>query len=238
LTSLITGSALSPAGAVYTLAGPNLAFLAAPGVPSPRVLELPSGGTRGGVEVFWPSDPMLGPPPAFWGFALGFVNPGCVDARVFTGVRFTVSGDLGTCALRVGAVPSEDNSPANTPFGSCAVGPCISPLSRSIGIGTTVVRFSEMTFGSPRTTPDPAALNAVEWVLSLPAGSDVVGCQADITVSDVAFVADAMPPICPPPPAPCDEGASCVVPNATAPGGCVLRYTCVAGVETPVPCPL
>jgi hypothetical protein len=227
-TSLITGSPTSPAGPVYSFAEPNIAL--------PQWTPLiSSDGLRTGLQVLWAPGPIVGPGSAYAGFGLAFTIPPCVDARVFTGVRFTVSGDLGTCALQFGVVPSEDNAVANSPYASCVAGAmCLPPLSGSIGVGTTVVRFSEMIGGSPLATPDPATLNAVNWTLTAPAGA--AGCQANITVSDVAFVldnGDAMPPPCPTSPGNCaDEGATC----ALAPAGCTQRLACVGGGWVAVPC--
>ena len=231
-TSLITGSPGSPARPTFTFAAPN--------VTRPRVMSLSSpDGSIASLQVVWPSGPILDPAQAFAGFGLTFISPPCLDARVFTGVRFTVSGDLGTCGLQFGVIPSEDSSVANTPFGACVAGDnCIPPASGPIGIGTTVLPFSVMTGGSPLATPDPAALTGVQWTLTAPAGG--TGCQANITVSDVAFVLDdggAVPASCPPAPSPCPDGAICAFPNP-GPAGCVQRYRCVGGAFMPVPCPL
>jgi hypothetical protein len=236
MTSLITGSFLSPVGSWYVF---EPAYVTAAEVlPVQPALPL---GVNSGYQVQWVPGPAVDSGPVFAGFGLAFGVPSCVDARVFAGVRFTVSGDLGTCTLQFGVVPSEDNAVANGPVGSCLAGAmCVPPFSGPIGTGTTTVRFSEMTGGSPLAVPDPAALNAVQWLLVPPPGTDVAECQVNITISDVAFVGDdgdAMPPPCPPAPSPCDEGVTCAVPGASAPGGCMLRYTCVAGVERPVPCP-
>jgi hypothetical protein len=234
-TTRITESAVSPVGSVYAFA--------APGVSVPVVTSQSSTPPiQPGVQVLWAPDPMGNPPPASAGFGLSFAKPACVDARVFSGVTFTVTGSLGTCALQFGVVPSEDNPVTSSPYGSCGPGAnCVAPLSGPIGLGTTVVRFSEMTGGSPLATPDLAALNAVQWVLTQPTGGAGAGCTASITVSHVEFVVDdgdSTPPICPPEPAPCDEGTTCVFPNVTMPGGCVERLSCVAGGWLPRPCAL
>jgi len=228
-TSLITGSASSPVGPVYTFAGPNIASLASTYLHVTDLLS--TGGIRTGVQVSWASE-INGPAPAFWGFGLSFTNPSCVDVRVFDGVTFKVSGDLGTCGLQFSVVPGENN-PVTSPVGSCPAGAmCVPPLSGLIGTGTTVVRFYEIAGAGPMS--DPTALNAVQWLLSSP---DVGGCQANITISDVAFFLDdnAVTPPCPPSPSPCDKGAICVFPNP-GPGGCMQRYRCVDGAFMPVPC--
>ena len=185
----ITGSSL--VGQPYTFAASGAAW--------PYVMGLPGGGSPTVLQVSWVSGPILDPTQAQAGFGLTFLGPRCVDVRVFTGVTFKVSGELGTCRLQIGVVPSEDNAVTNSPFGSCLAGAmCVSPLSAPIGIGTTVVRFSEMTGGSPLATPDPAALNGVQWVLTAPTGADAAGCLASFTVSDVSFVLGAAPHAMPP----------------------------------------
>jgi hypothetical protein len=211
-------------------------------VPRPQAtLTSATGGIPTGLQVLWSLGPIAAPASIQAGVGLLFVGPPCVDARVFTGVTFTVSGDLGACTLQFGVVPSEDNPVTNSPLGSCLAGPkCSAPVSAPIGVGTTVVRFTDMTGGVPLATPDPAALNAVQWTLTVPATAGAAGCRASFTISDVAFVADsgdATPPPCPPAPSPCPEGATCGFPNP-APGGCMQRYSCVGGAFLPVPCPL
>lgn len=175
----ITGSSL--VGQPYTFTAPGVAW--------PYVMGVPGGGSPTFVQVSWVSGPIRDAPQVRAGFGLTFLGPRCVDARAFSGVTFRVSGEIGTCKLQVGVVTSEDNAVTNSPFGSCLEGAmCVSPLSGSIVEGTTVVRFSEMTGGSPLSTPDPAALNGVQWVLTAPADGDAAGCLASFTLSDVAFV--------------------------------------------------
>jgi len=180
-TSLITGAGL--VGQPYTFAAPGVAW--------PYVVGLLAAGSNAvrAVQVSWSSGTMLDPAQAQAGFGLTFLLPRCVDARAFGGVAFKVSGALGACRLQFGVVSSEDNPVTNGPFGSCLAGDkCIPPLSSPIGVGSAVVRFSEMTGGSPLPAPDPAALNGVRWALSAPTDADAGGCNASFTVSDVAFV--------------------------------------------------
>jgi len=128
------------------------------------------------------------------GFGFFFVNPTCVDASAFTGVRFNVTGDLGTCELRASVVPSEDNAVANGPVGTCTAASCVSPFSAPLGLGTQVVRFADMTGGAPLATVDATALNDVLWTLTVPTDGVTAPCTANLTISDVSFVSDAVPP--------------------------------------------
>ncbi len=154
-TPLITGSLASLAGSPYTFAGPGA-------LPTPLVTVLAaSNGALQGLQVLWKAPgPDVAPVGAYAGFGLGFRSLMCVDARQFTGVRFTVNGDLGGCSLQFGAVPSQDNAVGSGPAGGTCLEGCRRPLSAPIGTGTTVVRFSDMGGGYPLATADPLR---AEW---------------------------------------------------------------------------
>jgi hypothetical protein len=170
-------------GAPYTFS--------ATGLTPPVVTQLPPlpGGSAQALQVS--ASPGIAPDllTNYLGFGLPFVMPPCLDARMFSGVQFTVTGDLGSCQLQFGAVPSEDNSVMYSPLGSCpATASCISPLSPPIGLGTTIVRFADMSGGQPLDGVDPTALNDVQWLLTAPTDPTAVPCTVNITVSAVAFV--------------------------------------------------
>jgi len=154
---------------------------AAPNLQAPTVMQQGSS-LYASIDLGTSSDPAN----SYVGFGIPF---GCVDASAYTGVKFTVTGDLGTCSLRFGLVTSEDNSTAYAPSGTCAApGPCVSPESAPIGLGTTVVRFSELSGGIPMPGVDPRALNGVQWLLNVPTDPGAALCRATLQVSDVAFV--------------------------------------------------
>ncbi len=173
----------SPAGALYSFA--------APGLGTPLVMPFPYLGIMlEEIQALWAGGPYADPQDPYAGFGLVFDSPSCVDARQFTGVRFFVGGSLGVCTLRFSAVPSQDNS-AYGPAGTCPAGAsCRVPMSRSIGLGSSVVHFSEMSGGSPLATVDPTGLTGVQWLLTAPPG---VECKANIMVTDVEFVGDSPP---------------------------------------------
>jgi cytochrome c peroxidase len=182
-TPLITNSPLPVVGAPYTFS--------ASGLTPPAVASLmsPSNGSIQALQVT--ASPGIAPDllTNYLGFGLPFVMPPCLDARMFSGVQFTVSGDLGTCQLLFGAVSSEDNSVMYSPFGACpTTGSCISPLSPPLGLGTTIVRFADLSGGKPLDGVDPMALNDVQWLLIAPTDPTVGPCTVNITVSDVMFV--------------------------------------------------
>jgi hypothetical protein len=185
-TPQITGVPFGPAGGSFafqtgTLAAPTLTTQLGPDGSTQAIQISASPGTTTDIinNVV--------------GFGFFFVNPTCVDASAFTGVRFTVSGDLGTCELRASVVPSEDNAVANGPVGTCTAATCVSPFSAPLGLGTQVVRFADMTGGSPLATVDAAALNDVLWSLTVPTDGVTAPCTANLTISDVSFVSDAVP---------------------------------------------
>src|SRR5450432_599558 len=157
----ITGSPLSPAGGTYTYAAPNLI--------APTVDPITSAdGVLQGLNVSANPGVTSDPANSWTGLGLFFRAPPCVDATTYTGVKFTIAGDLGTCRLSFVAVPSEDNAVANGPVGTCTAASCISPSFGPITTGTTIVHFSEMSGGQPLATLDAAALNDIGWQLDVP----------------------------------------------------------------------
>jgi hypothetical protein len=128
-----------------------------------------------------------------WAIAgLYFAETNCLDASTYTGVRFTISGDLGACSLNLSLDISQDLSTQADPGrGSCTASLCYPPLSdvtaKLTPPKTTItVPFTALAGGSPVTTFDASAITSVKWGLLTPAGGG--GCSATFTVSDVTFV--------------------------------------------------
>jgi hypothetical protein len=115
------------------------------------------------------------------GVALG----GCVDASAYNGIRFTISGDLGTCSLAFVGVPAEQ-SPVMY-GGTCADASCWSPTSAPFGTGVNVVHFADLVGGNPPGAVDPARLLNVQWQLGVPTDGVTAPCVAHFTITDVAF---------------------------------------------------
>ena len=179
-TAQITGSFQSPIGQPFTYA--------ATGLTAPTVTLLPNGdGTTAGAQVAANPGTTTDLNNSFVGFGWGFGNPPCLDASGFTGVQFTIAGDLGTCNLQFSLTPSEDNGVQFGPFGVCTADNCVGPFSASLGVGTTVVKFADMTGGRPLATLDATALNAISWNLSVPTDGVTAPCVASFTVTGVAF---------------------------------------------------
>jgi Concanavalin A-like lectin/glucanases superfamily len=134
----------------------------------------------------------------YLGVGFPFFNPSCLDASAYTGVQFTVAGDLGTCSLRFTLVTSEDQPVMYG--GICTAASCVSPMSGPLTVGTNVVNFSDINlYGAPLPTIDPAALNSIQWQLLVPTDGVTAPCVANFTVSNVSFVPSTLPPPPPPP---------------------------------------
>jgi len=165
--------------------------VAATGLTKPvlSLVPAPAGSTGQALQVV--ANPGLTTDPAnAWSvFGLGFNM--CVDASAYTGVQFTITGDVGNCGLSFAAQFSEDNSVSDDPyFGSCTVGTSCFPPSSTLPIlaGTTIVDFSQVSGGSPLTTVDAHSITGVQWQLNAPTDGNV--CAANFTVSNVTFVND------------------------------------------------
>ena len=183
-TSAITGSFDSPVIGTYTFGSPDLA--------APVVTSLPApDGSIAALSVAANPGATTDPANAFTGLGLFFGNPACLDASAFSGVQFTIDGDLGTCQLSFSAIMSQNNRVEYGPFGVCTAVDCYSPSSPPIGVGTTVVRFSDLTGGAPVSEFDPSALNDVQWTLTAPTDGVTEPCVANFTIRDVSFVTDA-----------------------------------------------
>ncbi len=190
ITPQITGSFLSPVGnppgGVFTYAATGLA--------APTVTTLfNTDGTTAGLQVSANPGATTDPNNAFLGFGMGFGNPPCLDASAYTGVQFTVTGDLGTCGLQLSLTPSQNNSVQFGPEGVCTAATCAGPFSPNVGVGTTIVSFSSMANGSPLPTLDATALNDISWNLTPPTDGVTAPCVANFSVTDVSFTTATTP---------------------------------------------
>lgn len=159
---------------------------AAPGLTAVSVtpVEGPNGLT--GLHTMVNLDPAH----IFAGAGLSFAFPACIDASAFTGIQFTITGDLGTCLVEASAVPSEDNATTFGGAATCTASSCVPPASAPVSTGTTTVRFADMTGGTPLGTVDTHALNDVQWVVVAPTDADggAESCAANFIISAVSFV--------------------------------------------------
>jgi hypothetical protein len=180
----------SPPGGIFTYA--------ATGLTAPTVTTLfNTDGTTAGLQASANPGATIDPNNAFLGFGMGFGNPPCLDASAYTGVQFTVTGDLGTCALQLSLTPSQNNSVQFGPEGVCTAATCAGPFSPNVGVGTTIVSFSSMTGGTPLATLDATALNDISWNLTVPTDGVTAPCVANFSVTNVSFTT-ATTPVPPP----------------------------------------
>jgi hypothetical protein len=167
-------------GGAFTFAATGLA------APVLSLAPAPAGSTGQALQVVANPGTPTDPSNAFLGFGLGFGM--CVDASAYTGIQFTITGDIGDCSLAFSPQFSEDNSVTDDPmFGSCTAASCFPPASGPIGTGTTVVEFANVAGGAPVTTVDPRALTGVQWQMVAPTDG-VSSCSANFAVTDIAFV--------------------------------------------------
>jgi hypothetical protein len=126
------------------------------------------------------------------GFGIYFTE--CVDATVFTGVQFMLSGTVtGTgCDITFGVVDIEHQPPTNDPRGTAPAGSYAAKLVLAPTAAATMVQvpFTGTTApplgsGSPATAIDRATLLSVQWGFDVPMGTAT--CVADITIDNVAF---------------------------------------------------
>jgi hypothetical protein len=102
---------------------------------------------------------------ALFGLGLNFVGTSCLNASAYTGVSFTVTGDLGGCALQFSVIYAEDQTPAlDTDRGECTASVCY-PSFTSVSTGAVTVPFTTPTGGMPQVAVDSTAITALQWGL-------------------------------------------------------------------------
>jgi hypothetical protein len=178
-TPLIIGSPASPAQS------PPFTY-AAPGLSPPTVasVTLPDGGGPA-LQVTASPGVTTDPSNAFFGFGFSFNSTACVDASAFTGIEFTITGDLGTCSTNFSVTDSED-----LPIvfqGTCTASSCFAPSTAPLTAGTHVIHFADLSNGSPVPTLDSAALMGVSWNMNVPTDGESAPCAANFTISDLSF---------------------------------------------------
>jgi len=162
---------------IYTYTAPGL-------VPASAEALTGSDGTFAGIAV--KAEPGVVTDPMKRWLGVGLPLAGCVDARAYRGVKFTITGDVGNCGLTFGLVTSADNSDGFA--GSCHAELCLAPSSGPLQVGTTVVLFSEMSGGIPESHVNPATLNDLQWQFTIPESDTEPACVADFTISEMSFV--------------------------------------------------
>ncbi|HWO14857.1 MAG TPA: hypothetical protein VNN80_35380 [Polyangiaceae bacterium] len=144
------------------------------------------------------------------GFGL-FFDCQLLDASRFAGVAFRVSGQVGLDAVVTFRARSASNEVARdwfiatgngapATFGRCFPeasqydGTC-SPSTSDVAVtaegSDVVVRFADLTGGTPEAGVNPAELTAIEWALPVPVAGDagvVESYVVDLRIDDIRFV--------------------------------------------------
>lgn len=168
---------------------------AAPGQSMPMTTVTSDGS---GMEVSASLTPPLSGGNDYVGFGLYYSSTSCVDGAAYTGVRFDIAGDLGTCSLALAIDFSADVSTKDdSARGGCQGTACYGPsadVTASVRAATAAaptirVPFSMLTGGMPVAALDVHSIVSVRWQLVSPLGTadGGGGCSANLTVTNAAF---------------------------------------------------
>ena len=181
-TSITFGTSATVQGGIATFQNP---------ASSPGTARVVSGALTYSATV---SAPGTGSGDAYpySGFAVYMNGPACIDGSAYTGVQFTISGDLGTCGLVFSFNDAEHGVETTSSTGEVrATGPSgsYSPqkaVTVSSTAATVMVKFTDPTGGSPATAVDPMNLTAVQFQLTN-SNTATASCMGTITVDDIKF---------------------------------------------------
>ena len=173
-----------PTASITAITPPFPYTFAAPGLTAPSAAPIiaPDGSLQGLQIAATPgtsSDPFN----AWAGAGLPF--PGCVDASAYTGVRFTITGDLGTCSLLFGVTPTEQQ--ADEFGGACTDAVCTPPFFTPVTTGTSTILFSQLGGNEPAGPVDASRLQNIQWTLNVPTDGVSAPCNAAFSITDVSF---------------------------------------------------
>ena len=173
-----------PTASITAMTPPFPYTFAAPGLTPPDVAPIvaPDGSLQGLQVAATPgtsSDPFN----AWSGAGLPF--PGCVDASAYTGVRFTIAGDLGTCSLMFGVTPTEQQ--ADEFGGACIDAVCTPPFFAPVTTGTSTILFSQLGGNVPAGPVDVSRLQNIQWTLNVPTDGVSAPCNAAFSITDISF---------------------------------------------------
>jgi hypothetical protein len=204
---LCTASSTAPAAATGRIAdfssasgvgdqkNPIPAKIVTYGLPKPLDSAFQSYTTTGGhlnIKINAPATSS----PQLLGTLLQFDS--CIDASVFTGVEFAVSGAFSGCSLvyATGDVEHEDVTKSST-FASGPEGSYVPQHKIAAEDLSTTPRTIKLPFantdirGNPPTPLDPAKLIFTLWQFVVPVaadgGSDSPPCSANLTIGDIKF---------------------------------------------------
>ncbi|MES1171979.1 MAG: hypothetical protein ABUL77_01975 [Bacteroidota bacterium] len=130
------------------------------------------------------------------GSVMGYAGGGlyfdlCTDASAYSGVRFTIAGDLGMCALELQVQTNSDKMvETNGMKGTCSTG-CSFPSAKNLqtmitgaGPQTITVPFSAFTGGAPVAFSNKEVVG-LQWQLT-----SMTSCSPNVTIDNVVWVAN------------------------------------------------
>jgi hypothetical protein len=174
-----------PTASITSITPPFPYTFAAPGLIAPSAAPIvASDGSLQGLQVVAAPGVSSDPFNAWAGAGLPF--PGCVDASAYTGVRFTITGDLGTCALMFGVTPTEQQ--ADEFGGACTDPVCTPPFFTPVTTGTNTILFSQLGGNVPAGPVDASRLQNIQWTLNVPTDGVSAPCNAAFSITDISFL--------------------------------------------------
>lgn len=175
----------APSPSVTAFTPPVPYTYAAPGLIAPLASPIvaPDGSLQG-IQVSASPGTSTDPLNSWVGAGLPFFT--CLDASAYSGVRFTVAGDLGTCSLAFGVTPTQQQ--ADEFGGACTADVCTPPIFMPVTTGTTTVLFSQLGGYEPTGPIDASRLQNIQWTLNLPTDGVSAACNAIINITDITFV--------------------------------------------------
>lgn len=133
------------------------------------------------------------------GMALGFSC--AVDASMFTGISFSVKGNVGETGELVMAVATSPNDVKKdkdaAAWGQCVPvnseydGTCLAPrvdVPVTTTLNTIKVKWADLKGGAPQASVSPNSLSSIVWTFDWVAGANPY--PVDVTIDDVVFTVD------------------------------------------------
>jgi hypothetical protein len=118
------------------------------------------------------------------GFGMYFDS--CTNASAFTGLQFTVGGDLGMCTLELQVQTNSDKKVETSSMkGTCTAATCASATVKNLTVtpGQPItVHWTDLTGAAPAAF-SAAEIDALQWQLTTS-----TGCTPNFTIDDIKFI--------------------------------------------------
>jgi hypothetical protein len=169
------------------------AFTSTSGI-SGRIFTYPATMT----VVRTPALSMTGTVSSYTGFGIFLTQ--CVDASAYSGISFTIGGNVGTTGKLMLQAKTNSTTPisAATKHGACvAANPnntyadCWDPVA-TVAVpataATVTVPWASFSGGKPTATVNPAEILGFQWSFDWVGGDAGAAYAVDVTLDDLAFV--------------------------------------------------